>query len=100
MTTRAACCTPRDVVLAQRITAAVAGLGPACGPSGAGRPLQALEIAIDALDVDAVRPFWQAVLGYVVVDHPIAGGVEQIVVDRPARDRPCGSSRWMHRGRD
>ena len=26
---------------------------------------QACEVAIDALDIDAVRPFWQAVLGYV-----------------------------------
>ncbi|MBE7163428.1 MAG: 4a-hydroxytetrahydrobiopterin dehydratase, partial [Williamsia herbipolensis] len=28
------------------------------------RPVQALEIAIDALDIPAVVPFWRAVLGY------------------------------------
>ena len=34
-----------------------------------------VEIAIDAMDIDAVRPFWQAVLGY-VPEH--AGEGEQV----------------------
>jgi 4a-hydroxytetrahydrobiopterin dehydratase len=33
-------------------------------------PPQAIEIAIDALDIPAVRPFWQAVTGYVDEPHP------------------------------
>jgi 4a-hydroxytetrahydrobiopterin dehydratase len=32
------------------------------------RPTQALEFAIDAIDIAAIRPFWKAVLGY--VDKP------------------------------
>ncbi|NUO60188.1 MAG: VOC family protein [Hamadaea sp.] len=46
-----------DVELARRITAAVGGRT---------RPgvRQVLEYAIDALDIDAVRPFWQALLAY------------------------------------
>jgi 4a-hydroxytetrahydrobiopterin dehydratase len=64
---------PREVDLAQRISAAVGELGLATesevGPKGPGRAggarsVQVLEIAIDALDIPAIRPFWQAVLGY------------------------------------
>ena len=29
------------------------------------RPVQALEMAIDAIDIPAIQPFWKAVLGYV-----------------------------------
>jgi 4a-hydroxytetrahydrobiopterin dehydratase len=59
--------TARDVDLVGRISAAVRGLGLATGPDVGGpgpRSLQAVEIAIDALDIAAVRPFWQAVTGY------------------------------------
>ncbi|NUR71153.1 MAG: 4a-hydroxytetrahydrobiopterin dehydratase [Hamadaea sp.] len=51
--------TEDDVQLARRISAAVGGRT---------RPgvRQVLEIAIDALDIDAVRPFWQALLAYAV----------------------------------
>src|SRR4029078_512730 len=34
--------------------------------------VQALEIAIDALDIPAVRPFWKAVTGYVAEPGPSA----------------------------
>ncbi|MEV6970388.1 VOC family protein [Hamadaea sp. NPDC051192] len=53
--------TEQDVDLARRITAAVGGRT---------RPgvRQVLEIAIDALDIDAVRPFWRALLAY--ADEP------------------------------
>lgn len=52
--------TERDLTLATRISALAdaAGLGSAA-PAG-----QVLEIAIDALDITAVLPFWEAVLGY------------------------------------
>ncbi len=58
--------TPREIELAQRISTAVTGLGLAADPGvgGAPRSAQLLEIAIDALDIAAIRPFWKAVLGY------------------------------------
>ena len=85
---------PLDARLAARISAAVAELGLATTPRGAGaaRPVQALEIAIDALDIPAVLPFWRAVFGYVVATRPIAGGDEMIVVDPAGQGPPCGSS--------
>jgi 4a-hydroxytetrahydrobiopterin dehydratase len=78
-----------DATLAARISAAVGELGMATTPGGTGaaRPVQALEIAIDALDIPAVLPFWQAVFGYVVETRPIAEGDEGIVVD-PAGQGP------------
>ncbi|MFH8576834.1 VOC family protein [Streptomyces zaomyceticus] len=69
--------TTRDVILAHRVSAAVEELGLRTGPgiaTGAPRAVQILEIAIDALDIAAVRPFWKAVLGY---------------VDEPGSDGPC-----------
>jgi 4a-hydroxytetrahydrobiopterin dehydratase len=53
-----------DVDLAAAITSALRANGHDPDAS-AGRPVQSLEIAIDAMDIPAVRPFWQAVLGYV-----------------------------------
>jgi len=78
-----------DATLAARISAAVGELGLATTPgdAGAARPVQALEIAIDALDIPAVLPFWRAVFGYVVAARPIAEGHEVIVVD-PAGQGP------------
>ncbi|WP_275423734.1 VOC family protein, partial [Virgisporangium ochraceum] len=51
----------------RRITGALAaqGLRTEPGREASARPVQMLEIAIDALDIPAVRPFWKAVLGYV-----------------------------------
>jgi 4a-hydroxytetrahydrobiopterin dehydratase len=55
--------TDRDVELAFGITDAVRDLGfdtvPTATPA---RPVQTIEIAIDALDIAAVRPFWKAAL--------------------------------------
>ncbi len=50
--------------LARRITAALAGLGRTDPRLGERRPVQRLEIAIDAVEIPAVRLFWKAVLGY------------------------------------
>ncbi len=47
--------------------------------------MQQLEIAIDALDIPAVRPFWRAVLGY--TDEP-GGGPTDAIVD-PAGQLPA-----------
>ena len=59
--------TRQDNVLARRISAALADLGmrttAEAGP-GAARSVQVLEIAIDAVDIAAVRPFWKAIMGY------------------------------------
>jgi 4a-hydroxytetrahydrobiopterin dehydratase len=64
-TRRAARFTAREVALAREISSAVTGLGLCTEPvTGSGRSVQAVEIAIDALDIAAVRPFWKAVLGY------------------------------------
>ena len=59
--------TALDVDLAHRISAAVRTAGSTTRPeigSGAPRSVQLLEIAIDALDIAGIRPFWKAVLGY------------------------------------
>ncbi|WP_232717661.1 VOC family protein [Gordonia metallireducens] len=52
--------TEADVALANRITgiAAEMALGKLTDP------VTAIELAIDAMDIGAIRPFWQAVLGY------------------------------------
>ncbi|HEY3953856.1 MAG TPA: VOC family protein [Streptosporangiaceae bacterium] len=97
--------TGQEVDLAHRISAFVRTLGLATdaigAASGAPRPPQGLEIAIDALDIAAVRPFWQAVLSY--TDEPggpdAAGGLvdplgqgpavwfQQMDAPRPQRNR-------------
>ena len=59
--------TQQDAVFARRISAALADLGVRTSAdvgTGPARSVQLLEIAIDALDIDAVRPFWKAVMGY------------------------------------
>ncbi|MGX9790942.1 VOC family protein [Mycobacterium sp. MMS18-G62] len=56
--------TGHDVRLAHEVSGALAARGMRPRPGA----VQALEIAIDALDIGAVRPFWKAVTGY--VDEP------------------------------
>ncbi|MGV9329351.1 VOC family protein [Streptosporangium sandarakinum] len=89
--------TRREIELAHRISAAVGELGLRTGPEIAGpesrpgdtvgqeaagretRSDQLLEIAIDALDIAAIRPFWKAVMGY--TDEAGAAGPEDPLVD-------------------
>jgi 4a-hydroxytetrahydrobiopterin dehydratase len=81
--------TSRDVELAAAITAAVAGTGArVASPVSAQypRPVQALELAIDAMDIPAIRPFWRAVLGY--DDEPGHDEPDAAVVD-PAGQGPA-----------
>jgi len=52
--------TQRDVDLARKISAIAKELGINAEPS----VVASLEIAIDALDIPLVKPFWEAVLGY------------------------------------
>lgn len=101
---RAGVVTGVDAELAHRVAAAVAasGLGLAVSTSaGSPRPVQMLEIAIDAIDIPAIRPFWKAVLGYVdeVGGDGVAGGIvdpagqlpaiwfQQMDAPRPQRNR-------------
>jgi 4a-hydroxytetrahydrobiopterin dehydratase len=57
--------TPDDLDTVRRISAAVDELGLTASASPSERPVRRIEIAIDALDIPAVRPFWREVLGYV-----------------------------------
>lgn len=77
-----------DVALARDISAAVTGLGMStAGATTAelARPVQMLEMAIDALDIPAIRPFWKAVMGY--ADEPGSTGPDDAIVD-PAGQLP------------
>jgi len=91
--------TPRDVELARRISALAGELRLSTRPGGGGdRSVQAVEIGIDAMDIAAVRPFWQAVLGYAgepgggngLID-PLGQGpavwFQQMDAPRPQRNR-------------
>ena len=53
-----------DVQMARTISALASDAGAVSRPEVA----QAVEIAIDTLDADRIRPFWAAVLGYVTTE--------------------------------
>jgi hypothetical protein len=98
-----------DTELAVAVSSAVAGLGAAIAPPDTAaypRPVQMLELAIDALDIPAVRPFWRAVLGYGDEpghDEPDAAVVDPAVTRRSRgsgpRSRPAGRSSATRRHR-
>jgi 4a-hydroxytetrahydrobiopterin dehydratase len=69
--------TRRDVRLARTISAIAADHGATARTDG----LTALELALDTPDMEAIRPFWAAVLGYDL------GGSPDEIVDR-AGTRP------------
>jgi 4a-hydroxytetrahydrobiopterin dehydratase len=74
--------TADEVALARRISEIASGLGlttVAGVGGGSPRSVQVLEIAIDALDIAAVRLFWKAVLAY--TDEPGHTGPEDPLVD-------------------
>jgi 4a-hydroxytetrahydrobiopterin dehydratase len=75
--------TTADVDLATTISALATSAGLATEPVDA-----RLEIAIDALDIEAVRPFWQAVLGYEEWPPSTPGGQVEVIVD-PRRIGPA-----------
>ncbi len=56
---------PADLDLVAALTAEATRLGLTTQPVTGARPAQVIEIGIDALDADAIRPFWRAVLAYV-----------------------------------
>jgi hypothetical protein len=81
--------TTLDVELAHRISAAAHDSGLLAEPeigTGAPRSVQILEIAIDALNIPHIRPFWKAVLGY--ADEAGADGPADALVD-PAGQGPA-----------
>lgn len=73
--------TGRDVALAAEISRLAGAAGAKSEPLAS----QAVEVAIDAMDIAAVLPFWRAVLGY--VDDNVAPGSTDVV--RALRD-PTG----------
>ena len=81
--------TGRDTELAHRITEALAAVDATTGGAKAvaeqTRPVQMLEIAIDAIDIPAIRPFWKAVLAY--ADQAQDDGPTGAIVD-PAGQLP------------
>ena len=79
--------TQLDIDLSRRIADAVAGLGLSLAgvTTTESRSVQMLEIAIDTLDIAAIRPFWKAVLQY--EDQP--GTVEPNGLVDPARQGPA-----------
>jgi 4a-hydroxytetrahydrobiopterin dehydratase len=88
--------TADDLDVVRRISAVVAEFGLATTPGISDHPVQGLEVAIDALDIPAVRPFWAAVLGYVedgddAIMDPLGLGpgfwFQQMDAPRPQRNR-------------
>jgi 4a-hydroxytetrahydrobiopterin dehydratase len=84
--------TEEDLALAERISATAHELGVPTDLDG----LQAVQVAIDALVIPEVLPFWQAVLGYRQVDEadlmdPRLSGppvwFQQMDAPRPQRNR-------------
>ncbi|WP_330475840.1 VOC family protein [Terrabacter sp. C0L_2] len=84
--------TDDDIAVGHAVDAVVAELGLASEPG----TLTVVEVAIDAMDIDAVRPFWDAVLGWDVVarddlQDPLRLGpavwFQQMDEPRPQRNR-------------
>jgi 4a-hydroxytetrahydrobiopterin dehydratase len=64
-----------DIRLAQTLASQLSARGSRLRPG----THQALEIAIDALDIPAVRPFWKAITGY--VDEPGPSDLNEGLID-------------------
>ncbi|MEU8239330.1 VOC family protein [Actinoplanes missouriensis] len=77
-TRKSAAVTSRDVELAHRITTMTEDRTTPAVDAGT-RSVQELELAIDAIDIAAIRPFWKAVLGY--TDEPGRTGPTDPLVD-------------------
>lgn len=83
--------THRDTAFAAQVSALVSELGGTSVPER----LTRVEVAIDTLDADALRPFWAAVLGYDEVDGELLDPdrlgpsvwFQQLDAPRPGRNR-------------
>jgi 4a-hydroxytetrahydrobiopterin dehydratase len=73
------------------LAATVSALAAAAGARSEPRAPITVEIAIDAIDIDAVRPFWQAVLAY-AEEPPQAGETQVRALVDPRR---IGPSVWF-----
>ena len=85
----AAAVTERETRLAGQITAALRDAGYATVPGTDGtapRSVQMLELAIDAVDIPSIRPFWKAVFGY--TSEPGYDGQDDALID-PAGQGPA-----------
>ena len=71
--------TDLDIALAHSISSALTDRGLQVTPGA----VQALEIAFDALDIAAVRPFWKAATGY--VDEPGPSDLSDGLIDPSGR---------------
>jgi len=80
-TQRSARLTRRDIDIARRISDLVALEGLMTNPhvDAEERSVQLVEIAIDALDIPKIRPFWKAVMGY--GDEADRTGPEDALID-------------------
>jgi 4a-hydroxytetrahydrobiopterin dehydratase len=80
--------TSREIRLAGQITETLRDAGHAteAGLDGPVRSAQSVEIAIDALDIPAIRPFWQAAFGYTA--EPGHDGPASALVD-PVQQGPA-----------
>jgi 4a-hydroxytetrahydrobiopterin dehydratase len=76
--------TDADVDLAGTISAIAAGAGLTSDPHAA----LAVEVGVDAMDIDLVRPFWKAILGYDDEPPRPPGGQVRALVD-PQRIAPA-----------
>jgi 4a-hydroxytetrahydrobiopterin dehydratase len=74
----------RDAELAATISAIAAKAGVSSEPGSS----TAVEIAIDAIDIDAVRPFWKAVLAYEDERPRVPGDQVRALLD-PSRIGPA-----------
>jgi 4a-hydroxytetrahydrobiopterin dehydratase len=81
-TVAVAAVTARDIEVVRRISETLHHVGLLADPglgARASRSMQVLELAIDALDIASVRPFWKAVTGY--ADEADRSGPEDPLVD-------------------
>jgi 4a-hydroxytetrahydrobiopterin dehydratase len=86
--------TTRDVEMARTISGIAAGMGLQPEP----RRRQVMEYAVDALDIAAVRPFWEAVTGLAPDDRGDlpASGVGQAAVWFQQMDAPRPQRNRVH----
>ena len=90
--------TGHDLRLAPVITAALAERSLRTGPGDSCPTPQNIEIAIDALDIPKIRPFWQAVTGY--VDEPGPSDLPEGALLDPLRRGPAIWFQQMDAPRD
>ena len=85
-TVAAGAVTGHDLRLAARVSDALRQRGLEAGPGDASAAPQNIEVAIDAMDIPAVRPFWRAVTGY--VDEPGPSELGDAALIDPLRRGP------------